>query len=178
MSQRRVTPGTKAPGVSGRVRERRVPGWMPRTLLVIGVVGLLASSYLTWEAFTAGATLACPEGEVINCAKVTQSEWSKLFGIPVAPLGLAFFAVLLWLSRPALLRREAGHGDRLRLAWVGIGVAMVLYLVWAELFQIGAICLWCTVVHVLTFAAFVVVLFGQILIEPPPPRLRHKDRSR
>ena len=43
---------------------------------------------------------------------------------------------------------------------------MALYLVWAELFRIHAICLWCTVVHVLTFALWVAVLFGQILSGP------------
>ena len=53
---------------------------------------------------------------------------------------------------------------------------MVFYLVWAELFKIGAICLWCTVVHVLTLALFVVLLFGQIMIEPAPARVRYKDR--
>ena len=34
------------------------------------------------------------------------------------------------------------------------------------------------VVHVLTFALFLVLLFGQILIEPPPARVRYKDRPR
>ena len=37
----------------------------------------------------------------------------------------------------------------------------MLWLVYAELFIIRAICLWCTVVHVLTFTLFVLVaLFG------------------
>ncbi|HMT32997.1 MAG TPA: vitamin K epoxide reductase family protein [Dermatophilaceae bacterium] len=156
--------------------ERIVPTWVVRACLVICVLGLLVSAYLTWESFSGGATLACPEGETINCAKVTESQWSKLFGIPVAPLGLLFFAGMAWLTRGSALRRSGKGMDQLRLAAVGVGLAMVFYLVWAELFKIGAICLWCTVVHVLTLALFVVLLFGQIMIEPAPARVRYKDR--
>ena len=86
--------------------ERIVPQWLVTTCLAICVVGLLVSAYLTWETFSGGATLACPEGETINCAKVTESQWSKLFGIPVAPLGLLFFAAMAWLTRGAAFRRR------------------------------------------------------------------------
>ncbi len=43
------------------------------------------------------------------------------------------------------------------------GVAMVLHLVYAELFQIDAICLWCTTVHVITVILFAVVLVAEAL---------------
>jgi len=43
------------------------------------------------------------------------------------------------------------------------GVAMVLHLVYAELFQIDAICLWCTTVHVITVVLFAVVLVAEAL---------------
>lgn len=36
----------------------------------------------------------------------------------------------------------------------------MLYLVYVELFQVDAICLWCTAVHVLAFALFAVCLIG------------------
>ncbi len=109
---------------------------------------------------------------------MTESEWSKLFGIPVAPLGLLFFAGMAWLCRPALFTREGKTFDRLRLLGAGVGLAMVFYLVWAELFKIGAICLWCTAVHLLTLGLFGVLLLGQALIEPAPARVRYKDRPR
>ena len=155
-----------------------MPGWLPTTVLALCLLGGLVAAYLTYDTFAGGATLACPEGETINCAKVTESQWSKLFGVPVAPLGLVFFVVLAWLARPVLFRRPGNLWDRLRLAWVGIGMAMVLYLVWAELFQIRAICLWCTVVHVVTFMLLIVLLLGQIMIEPAPTRVRHKERRK
>ncbi|HRW19316.1 MAG TPA: vitamin K epoxide reductase family protein [Dermatophilaceae bacterium] len=198
MSQRRPAPGKPSPTATTsesakpaakntqaakqsprpRLRQRGVPGWLVPTALALCVVGLLVSAYLTYDTFSGGGNLACPEGETLNCAKVTQSPWSKVFGIPVAPLGLLFFVVMTWLCRRPLFLAPGTTYDRLRLAWVGLGLAFVAYLVWAELFQIGAICLWCTVVHVAVFALFVVLLFGQILIEPAPERIRYKDRPR
>jgi uncharacterized membrane protein len=43
------------------------------------------------------------------------------------------------------------------------GVAMVCYLVDVEFHVIGALCLWCTAVHVTTFLLFVVELTADAL---------------
>jgi uncharacterized membrane protein len=51
-----------------------------------------------------------------------------------------------------------------RIAWVVGGVATVVWLVYAELFKIDAICLWCTVVHAITVVLFGVVLLAEALI--------------
>jgi uncharacterized membrane protein len=45
-----------------------------------------------------------------------------------------------------------------RLALAVVGMCFALYLVAAELVIIGNICLWCTSVHVITFALFVLIL--------------------
>ena len=154
---------------SGRARPagRERPAWLVPVSLVLVIVGLGVSAYLTVEHYTNNATLACSIGGAIDCAKVTTSAWSLFLGIPVAVLGLVFFVVLLALCWPSVWRSRARWLDPARLAWLTIGMGMVLYLVWAELFRIHAICLWCTVVHVVTFALWIVVLFGQILSGPP-----------
>jgi uncharacterized membrane protein len=48
------------------------------------------------------------------------------------------------------------------------GVLFVVYLVWAELFRIDAICLWCTVVHVVTVALFAVIVLA-VALRPVEP---------
>ncbi|HZP15186.1 MAG TPA: vitamin K epoxide reductase family protein, partial [Nocardioides sp.] len=73
-------------------------------------------------------------------------------------LGLA----VLTLARSA---RVAAYAENLRLAASAVGVAMVAYLIWAEV-QVGAICLWCTGVHVVTLALFVLSLFVVVLRDP------------
>jgi uncharacterized membrane protein len=124
--------------------------------LVVALIGLSISVYLTVEHFTGSTTLACPEGATVNCARVTSSQWSTLAGVPVAVLGLAYFVVMTLLLTPMAWRRRA-FGP-VRIAGAVAGVAMVLYLIWIELFKVNAICLWCTAVHAVT-----VVLLGTVL---------------
>ncbi|MDN5789821.1 MAG: vitamin K epoxide reductase family protein [Micrococcales bacterium] len=163
---------SKRPGGQAAVARTR-PAWLIPTSIVLAAAGLLVSAYLSVEHLTDNATLACSVGGAFDCATVTTSEWSTFLGIPVAFLGLAFFVVALALCSPAVWRRGAAWLDRARLGWLTVGLAMGLYLVWAELFRIHAICLWCTAVHVVTFLLWVVVLFGQVLSGPP-----HVEASR
>jgi uncharacterized membrane protein len=145
---------------------RRRPAWLAPVTLVLSVVGLAVSAYLTFEHYTDNATLACSIGGVVDCARVTSSAWSTFLGIPVAVLGLFFFVVTLGLCLPRVWRSPAAWLDPARIGWLTVGLGFALYLVWAELFRIHAICLWCTVVHVVTFLLWIVVLFGQILSGP------------
>jgi uncharacterized membrane protein len=149
---------------TGVTTQRKSLGWLPWATLVLSVAGVAVAAYLTYEHFTAGTTLACPDTGVVNCLKVTSSQYSKLFGIPVALLGLLFFVGMTALSLPPLWRTASPWPSRLRLAAVVVGVVFVCYLIWAELFQIDAICLWCTVVHGLT-----IILFGLVVIRQALP---------
>ena len=138
-------------------------GWIPWSTLALSIAGLAVASYLTYEHFTAATTLACPDTGVVNCVKVTTSEYSRVLGIPVALLGLGFFVGMTFLSLPPLWRASSPWPARLRLAAVVVGVIFVCYLIWAELFRINAICLWCTVVHALTLLLFTLTLLHQAL---------------
>jgi uncharacterized membrane protein len=124
--------------------------------LVFALLGLAASTYLTIEHYTASAILACPESATINCAKVTTSKWSHIGAIPVALLGLIYFVGLVAICLPWAWRIPAL--DRWRLLAVGLGAISVVYLVYIELFQVDAICLWCTAVHICTIAVLASVL--------------------
>jgi uncharacterized membrane protein len=153
--------------VSLRSKPVAVPAWLPIVSLALAFAGLLVAGYLTIEHFTASTTLACPETGVVNCTKVTTSEQSKVLGIPVAVLGLAFFAPMVVACLPKLWRDQRPAVRYGRLGLAGLGVLFVFYLVYAELFVIDAICLWCTAVHVLTVALFAVIAFGSALASPP-----------
>lgn len=132
------------------------------TALALAVLGVAISTYLTIEHFTGSQQLACPESATINCAKVTTSRWSHLAGIPVAVLGLAYFAAITVALLPPAWRLPAL--DPVRVAAAAVGVVMVLYLVGVELLGVGAICLWCTAVHVVAVALFAVILWHTSLL--------------
>ncbi|AKT52720.1 hypothetical protein ADJ73_09590 [Arsenicicoccus sp. oral taxon 190] len=133
--------------------------------LGLSVVGLLTSAYLSYEHRTGGQTLACPEGQVVSCATVTRSAYATVLGMPVAYLGLLYFVALVLLCLPAVWRRP--RLDLPRLAMAAVGLVAVCYLVWAEV-QLGAICLWCTLVHVVTLLLLLVLVFGRALLPSEP----------
>lgn len=145
------------------------PRWLVPTSLALCLFGIGVSAYLSYEHLTANRSLACIGGPGdTSCLTVTTSAWSYLLGIPVAYLGLAWFVVMTVLCLPVVWRLPDRRIDWVRLALVIAGLIMVLYLVWAELFRIHAICAWCTTIHVDTFLLLGVIAAGQILSERLP----------
>ena len=136
------------------------PLWFQLTTWILSLAGLGVSIYLTIAHFNTSVTLACPATSTINCEKVTTSPQSYAFGIPVAVLGLAFYVFLAVANSPWAWRITWPPLRWVRVGSMVVGIVFVLYLIYAELFSIGAICLWCTSVHVITFALFVLIVFG------------------
>lgn len=132
--------------------------WAPRLTLPLTLTGFGLSAFLTWEHYSTGTTLSCPDTGVVNCLKVTTSEQSMLLGMPVALLGAVFFVAMAALCLPRLWRADNDTVRWLRLGGAISGIVMVLYLVAVELLVVRAICLWCTAVHVVAFGLFVAVL--------------------
>jgi uncharacterized membrane protein len=135
----------------------RVPRWARVTTLLLSLAGLGVSGYLTFTHFEGTQFLACVDSGAINCAAVTTSPQSYFLGIPVAVLGLAQFAVMTALSTPWAWRSRLYALHVARFALGVVAMAFVLWLLSAELLIIDHICLWCTAVHVITFALLVVL---------------------
>lgn len=133
------------------------------------MVGFAVAGYLTFEHYTSSTSLSCPAGGgAINCLKVTTSIYSMIHGVPVAVLGLVFFAVMAVLQSPPAWRSDRLEIRAARVVWSLVGVGTALWLVYAELFKIDAICLWCSAVHVITLAVFVTTVFGTASTSRPP----------
>jgi uncharacterized membrane protein len=140
---------------------RQVPGWVPVTSLGLSLVAVAIASYLTVAHYTDPTALACPDTGIVNCALVTTSSWSVVLGVPLAVLGLVWALVMTGLTVPWAWRVAAVSVDRARLAASGVGAVMVVYLVYVELFRIGAVCLWCTAMHLTAVCLFGVILAGR-----------------
>ena len=111
-----------------------MPRWPGVVGTLLSVLGLGVAGYLTYEHFTSSSTLACSDNGIVNCLKVTTSSYSAVAGVPVAVLGLVFFAVMLVLQLPPMWLRPEPAVRIGRLAWAVIGLGTVLYLLYAELF--------------------------------------------
>ena len=140
--------------------ERGPAPWLQIATFVLALAGLGVSIYLTIAHFTESALAGCSESGLVNCTKVTTSPQSYVFGIPVAVLGLAFFVFCVAIMSPWAWRASRREIHLVRIASLVVGIGFVLYLVYAELFAIGSICLYCTSVHVITFLLFVLTAFA------------------
>jgi len=130
--------------VHSLVRLRRSGGaprggawWIALTI----AVGLGISAYTAYTSL-AGVAPVC--GPIGSCDTVQNSEYAKLFGIPMGVLGLLGYGAVLvtWLAGRRL--SAAGGGWRW-LPW-GIAVLGVLFslrLTYLEPFVIGHTCMWC-----------------------------------
>ena len=141
-----------------------VPLWMQLVTFVLALGGLGVSIYETYAHFNGSHLLGCTGTGAEDCTKVITSPQSMVFGvIPVAILGLVFYVFVAAIMSPwawRITRREVAWA---RLGAMTVGVGFVIYLVYAELFQIGSICLYCTSVHIITFLLFALTVVAVAL---------------
>ena len=146
------------------------PRWLTRSAFVVALAALGVATYLTIARYASPDVLICSSSGVVNCAKVTTSAQSKFLGIPVAVLGVIWSLAAVALCSPWAWRSRSGILTLARLVLVGGGVAFILWLLYAELFVIRAICLWCTAMHLLVFVLFALVVFAAATPAPEASR--------
>lgn len=135
-------------------------------LVVMSAFGLWASGTVLVIFYTLNQQLPlCPTGTFFgvhfDCGAVLSSSYSEVFGVPLELLAMAYFIVNLVMVyliafgsvRISDLMMEALFG------WRFIGIIIVPYLVFVELFIIRAICVYCTIMHVAIVLDFVVVSY-------------------
>jgi uncharacterized membrane protein len=134
---------------------------MRRAVIVLSLIGAGIAGYLTWVHY-GHLSVVCLAGGG-GCEKVQSSDYAELAGIPVALLGLLGYLGIL--ASTLLLPRDEGKLASAFLALVGFGFSM--YLTWAELFRIHAICQWCVASAAIMTALTVLTLVRLLRYEAP-----------
>jgi uncharacterized membrane protein len=155
---------TRRPAQSGM--QSGAPVWAAPVCLVLTLIGIGLATYLTIAHYDTHVALVCSSKGAINCEAVTHSAQSKVFGIPVAVLGLAYFIGMVPWQLPAAWRSADPRIKIGRLLYGGSGIAFICYLIYAEAIIIKKVCLWCTGVHITTFVLFIVTVFATALAIP------------
>ena len=116
--------------------------------------GIFLSAYLTLYHYGYVGSLACGTG---GCEKVQGSNWAKFLGLPVALWGVGYYASVFLVATAGTIAAfaEQRWPSLLLVALNGWGVLFSVYLTWAEVVQIQAICRYCVV-----SATVVVLLFA------------------
>jgi uncharacterized membrane protein len=158
----RITP-EPAPTTAARVRP---PRWLQYLTLVLALVGLALSAYETWSHFNGSHLAGCPSNAhaTFDCTAVITSPQSMVFGvIPVAVLGLLFYVFAVAIFSPWAWRLRRPEVGWLRLGSAIVGMGFVMYLIYAEVYQIQQICEYCTGVHIITFLLFCITVVAAAL---------------
>lgn len=129
----------------------RINNWIIVTLFIAALIGFGDSAYLTAQ-HVRGVIPPC--GIVRGCETVLASAYASIGPVPVAFVGLAYYAFLL-----VLLIAYLDTHDRRILHWfswvVSTGFLATLYFLFVQAFVLHAFCPYC-----LTSAAATVILFG------------------
>lgn len=107
--------------------------------LILGSIGLLDAGYLTLKYYT-HTPLGC--SLIQGCDAVTTSEYAVMFGVPVALLGVLYYAAIAGCSL-AYLKTKRTMVMTAAIMLTPFGFAASVWFVYAQLFIIGAICLYC-----------------------------------
>ena len=138
--------------------------WAP---IVLSALGVLVSTYLSAKRFT-GGSLACTRWA--DCDVVNNSVYAKVYGVPVAFIGLAGYFLLFALALAALQTEGSLHRHLLTLGFLLAlgGVGFSAYLTYIELYVIEAICIWCVTSALLITLLAVVGAFNLWRSSPHP----------
>src|SRR5262249_45575319 len=103
-------------------------------------------------------TSFCDVSSSVSCTQAYLSHYGSLWGVPVAVLGLFFFAVVLALAAFGG-RRESSAGESVPgyvFALSTLALAMVLYLAYGSYFVLHTFCILCAVTYVAVIGLFIV----------------------
>lgn len=140
----------------GTIGSGRGLAWL---LMITGALGVLAS----WVIMSDEIELlkdpnfkpACSFNPIISCGSVMQSAQASVFGFPNPMAGLIAFPVVVAIGVGLL----AGARYR-RFYWIGLNVGSLLgavfcmWLMTQTLYEINALCLWCTLTWCVTILMF------------------------
>ncbi|RRR69580.1 MAG: vitamin K epoxide reductase [Candidatus Viridilinea halotolerans] len=116
--------------------------WRIQAVPALALVGMVVASYLAYVEVSGAAAVCGPVGD---CNTVQQSEYAKLFGIPVGLLGIVGYTAILlaWaVSQYGSKSAMPQAATAMRVMIFG-GMLFSTYLTFLEPFVIGATCAWC-----------------------------------
>jgi uncharacterized membrane protein len=118
-------------------------------MIVLALVGIGVAGYLTWYEMVVPVGVCPINVGYISCSAALTSQYSRIDGISVASLGLAWF-----LGALLLVALTAGNRTYLNFlfAWSLIAVVGVVGLFLIEVLLLGEICPLCTSAHVSSLA--------------------------
>jgi vitamin-K-epoxide reductase (warfarin-sensitive) len=134
-----------------------------RIMLLIAVLatsGAIDSLISLERHYAASMSSYCDLGERLNCDLVNRSTYSRIFGIPVAALGVLGYLVLLALTT---FHREKAETPAMLAVASLTGLGFSVYLTYVEAFILATWCILCLSSLMLIF--LIAVLSSLLLVD-------------
>ncbi|MFA7202027.1 MAG: vitamin K epoxide reductase family protein [Candidatus Paceibacterota bacterium] len=134
-------------------------------VIVCAFVGFINASFL-FEKAQSGDAIPC--FVVSGCDQVQNSPYAHLFGVPLSFWGLLYYAVLICITIYLFLKERQGGflSQSLRTfstLWIGVvsfGFLFSLYLLYLQIFPIGAFCSSC----LLSFVDMIIITASAMIV--------------
>ncbi|SRR6266496_368749 len=117
----------------------RGPRWVLNAITWLALAGMAVSSVSLYHHYNTSGASFCDFGGNFNCDIVNRSIYAKVFGFPVALIGILGYLVLLGLAQ---LNRKRPERTFLLLSAL-VGLAFALRLTYIEGFVLAAWCVLC-----------------------------------
>ena len=134
--------------------------WLYRISVVLVVLGILVSIYMTIYKVTSNDSMCLGSGD---CSTVNASSYSEVNGIPVAAIGVlgyvAILAVLYFETRNNFFKK---NGTLLIFGMSLTGFLFTVWLIYVEIAYLRAICPFCVTSQVAMTIIFIIAVMRLI----------------
>lgn len=134
--------------------------WLYRSSVVLVILGLLVSIYMTIYKVTSNDSMCLGSGD---CSAVNASRYSEVNGFPVAAIGMigyvAILAALYFEKRNDFFQK---NGTMLVFGMSLTGFLFTLWLIYVELNLLHAICPFCVTSQVAMTIIFILAIIRLI----------------
>ncbi|EFA76881.1 hypothetical protein PPL_09633 [Heterostelium album PN500] len=137
------------------------------SIKIMGMLGLVNLAFSLYLAFGNIESGTCDVSATISCTTVIKSAFGEIAGVPVSIFGITWNIVFLMAIYHIMSDDRLPHFITAIYIWCSFGVGFVIYFVAAE-YIIGALCPFCTVVHIInvTLMYFALKLYNELRVPP------------
>ena len=142
-----------------RKKNEQAARWIFGTMLVFGIVGLIAAFVLSVEEIhllkNPDAVLSCSFNLVLDCSAVMKTWQANLFGFPNPFIGLMGYSVVITVAVVGLARAQLPKWFwRAAIICYGLGALFAYWLFFNSVYVIQVLCPWCLFVTFATTMVF------------------------
>ncbi len=130
--------------------------WILYSILILALVGLIDTGYLSYAALAGIDAICAPGG---GCSQVLNSSYSKVGSIPLGIFGVAYYALLVILILFCFKYRNYRYASFIVIL-SGLGFAFSLFLTYLQFFVIHELCEYCLTSAASSTLVFFVSIFG------------------